>query len=174
MTWYDLSIVQVTRTVTNEDGTTTEVTELVSKPVTLKGHHAIDNDNPSYRIETVPTLRQAEMTDYSSGYLVTLPDLTQRADGDNDETRPLEKFTEKVTIWAVGDGEKTADSDKLEVSLRETGTQAVNEDTARPVVTLAEAEPQPAQTTDTAGETPAGSPAAGDTPATPETAAPAA
>ena len=174
VTWYDLSIVQVTRTVTNEDGTTTEVTELVSKPVTLKGHHAIDNDNPSYRIETVPTLRQAEMTDYSSGYLVTLPDLTQRADGDNDETRPLEKFTEKVTIWAVGDGEKTADSDKLEVSLRETGTQAVNEDTARPVVTLAEAEPQPAQTTDTAGETPAGSPAAGDTPATPETAAPAA
>ncbi len=122
VTWYDLSIVQVTRTVTNDDGTTTEVTELVSQPITLKGHYAINNDNPSYRIETVPTLRQAEMTDYSSGYLVTLPDLTQRADGDNDETRPLEKYTDKVTVWTVGDGEKTADSDKLEVSLRDTGT----------------------------------------------------
>ena len=61
--WYDLSIVQVTRTVTNDDGTTSEVTELVSQPITLTGHHAIDNDNPSYRIKTVPALRQAEMTD---------------------------------------------------------------------------------------------------------------
>ena len=31
--WYDLSIVQVTRTVTNDDGTTSEVTELVSQPI---------------------------------------------------------------------------------------------------------------------------------------------
>ena len=30
---YDLSIVQVTRTVTNDDGTTSEVTELVSQPI---------------------------------------------------------------------------------------------------------------------------------------------
>ena len=91
----------MTRTVTNDDGTTSEVTELVSQPITLTGHHAIDNDNPSYRIKTVPALRQAEMTDYSLGYRLTLPDMTQRADGDNDETRALEKYTEKVTIWAV-------------------------------------------------------------------------
>ena len=175
--WYDLSIVQVTRTVTNDDGTTSEVTELVSQPITLTGHHAIDNDNPSYRIKTVPALRQAEMTDYSLGYRLTLPDMTQRADGDNDETRALEKYTEKVTIWAVGNGEKTVDSEKLEVSLRTEG-QAMTEDAARPVFAMAEADPRPAQSTGRAGETipmpPANDPGAEDTPVTPETAAPAA
>lgn len=175
--WYDLSIVQVTRTVTNDDGTTSEVTELVSQPITLTGHHAIDNDNPSYRIKTVPALRQAEMTDYSLGYRLTLPDMTQRADGDNDETRALEKYTEKVTIWAVGNGEKTVDSDRLEVSLRTEG-QAMTEDAARPVFAMAEADPRPAQSTGRAGETdptpPANDPGAEDTPVTPETAAPAA
>ena len=173
--WYDLSIVQVTRTVTNDDGTTSEVTELVSQPITLTGHHAIDNDNPSYRIKTVPALRQAEMTDYSLGYRLTLPDMTQRADGDNDETRALEKYTEKVTIWAVGNGEKTVDSDRLEVSLRTEG-QAMTEDDARPVFAMAEADPRPAQSTGRAGETdptpPANDPGAEDTPVTPETAAP--
>ena len=171
--WYDLSIVQVTRTVTNDDGTTSEVTELVSQPITLTGHHAIDNDNPSYRIKTVPALRQAEMTDYSLGYRLTLPDMTQRADGDNDETRALEKYTEKVTIWAVGNGEKTVDSDRLEVSLRTEG-QAMTEDAARPVFAMAEADPRPAQSTGRAGETdptpPANDPGAEDTPVTPETA----
>ena len=175
--WYDLSIVQVTRTVTNDDGTTSEVTELVSQPITLTGHHAIDNDNPSYRIKTVPALRQAEMTDYSLGYRLTLPDMTQRADGDNDETRALEKYTEKVTIWAVGNGEKTVDSDRLEVSLRTEG-QAMTEDAARPVFAMAEADPRPAQSTGRAGETdptpPANDPGAEDTPVTPETAATAA
>ena len=175
--WYDLSIVQVTRTVTNDDGTASEVTELVSQPITLTGHHAIDNDNPSYRIKTVPALRQAEMTDYSLGYRLTLPDMTQRADGDNDETRALEKYTEKVTIWAVGNGEKTVDSDRLEVSLRTEG-QAMTEDAARPVFAMAEADPRPAQSTGRAGETdptpPANDPGAEDTPVTPETAAPAA
>lgn len=171
--WYDLSIVQVTSTVTNDDGTTAEVTELVSQPITLTGHHAIDNDNPSYRIKTVPALRQAEMTDYSLGYRLTLPDMTQRADGDNDETRALEKYTEKVTIWAVGNGEKTVDSDRLEVSLRTEG-QAMTEDAARPVFAMAEADPRPAQSTGRAGETdptpPANDPGAEDTPVTPETA----
>lgn len=171
--WYDLSIVQVTRTVTNDDGTTSEVTELVSQPITLTGHHAIDSDNPSYRIKTVPALRQAEMTDYSLGYRLTLPDMTQRADGDNDETRALEKYTEKVTIWAVGNGEKTVDSDRLEVSLRTEG-QALTEDAARPVFAMAEADPRPAQSTGRAGETaptpPANDPGAEDTPVTPETA----
>lgn len=167
----------MTRTVTNDDGTTSEVTELVSQPITLTGHHAIDNDNPSYRIKTVPALRQAEMTDYSLGYRLTLPDMTQRADGDNDETRALEKYTEKVTIWAVGNGEKTVDSDRLEVSLRTEG-QAMTEDAARPVFAMAEADPQPAQSTGRAGETdptpPANDPGAEDTPVTPENAAPAA
>ena len=79
-----------------------EVTELVSQPITLTGHHAIDNDNPSYRIKTVPALRQAEMTDFP-GLPPCLPDMTQRADGDNDETRALEKYTERSPsgLWAT-------------------------------------------------------------------------
>ena len=93
VTWYDLSIVEVDEPVLDADGNDTGDTQKVkrSQPVTLTGHHAIDNDNPSYRIETVPSLRQAEMTDGSSGYLVTLPDLTQRAEGDNDELTALKK-----------------------------------------------------------------------------------
>ena len=166
VTWYDLSIVEIDEPVLDADGNATGETQKVkrSQPVTLTGHHAIDNDNPSYRIETVPSLREAEMTDGSSGYLVTLPDLTQRAEGDNDELTALKKYTDKVTIWAVGNGEKTADSEKLEVALRDS-TQSLNEDAVRPVITLAEADnTQPAQNESQAG----------DTPATPETAAPAA
>ena len=177
--WYDLSIVEMDEPVLDADGNDTGETQkvMVSQPITLTGHHAIDNDNPSYRIKTVPALRQAEMTDYSLGYRLTLPDMTQRADGDNDETRALEKYTEKVTIWAVGNGEKTVDSEKLEVSLRTDG-QALTEDAARPVFAMAEAAPRPAQSTGRAGETaptpPANDPRAEDTPVTPETAAPAA
>ena len=177
--WYDLSIVEMEEPVLDADGNDTGETQkvMVSQPITLTGHHAIDNDNPSYRIKTVPALCQAEMTDYSLGYRLTLPDMTQRADGDNDETRALEKYTEKVTIWAVGNGEKTVDSEKLEVSLRTEG-QAMTEDAARPVFAMAEAAPRPAQSTGRAGETdptpPANDPGAEDTPVTPETAAPAA
>lgn len=177
--WYDLSIVEMEEPVLDADGNDTGETQkvMVSQPITLTGHHAIDNDNPSYRIKTVPALRQAEMTDYSLGYRLTLPDMTQRADGDNDETRALEKYTETVTIWAVGNGEKTVDSEKLEVSLRTEG-QAMTEDAARPVFAMAEADPRPAQSTGRAGETiptpPANDPGAEDTPVTPETAAPAA
>ena len=177
--WYDLSIVEMEEPVLDADGNDTGETQkvMVSQPITLTGHHAIDNDNPSYRIKTVPALRQAEMTDYSLGYRLTLPDMTQRADGDNDETRALEKYTEKVTIWAVGNGEKTVDSDRLEVSLRTEG-QAMTEDDARPVFAMAEADPRPAQSTGRAGETdptpPANDPGAEDTLVTPETAAPAA
>ena len=180
VTWYDLSIVEVDEPVLDADGNDTGVTQKVkrSQPVTLTGHHAIDNDNPSYRIETVPSLREAEMTDGSSGYLVTLPDLTQRAEGDNDELTALKKYTDKVTIWAVGNGEKTADSEKLEVALRDS-TQSLSEDAARPVVTLAEADnTQPAQNESQTGETtpapPANDAGAGEAPATPETAASAA
>ena len=177
--WYDLSIVEMEVPVLDADGNDTGETQkvMVSQPITLTGHHAIDNDNPSYRIKTVPALRQAEMTDYSLGYRLTLPDMTQRADGDNDETRALEKYTEMVTIWAVGNGEKTVDSEKLEVSLRTEG-QALTEDAARPVFAMAEADLRPAQSTGRAGETdptpPANDPGAEDTPVTPETAAPAA
>ena len=177
--WYDLSIVEMEEPVLDADGNDTGETQkvMVSQPITLTGHHAIDNDNPSYRIKTVPALRQAEMTDYSLGYRLTLPDMTQRADGDNDETRALEKYTETVTIWAVGNGEKTVDSEKLEVSLRTEG-QAMTEDAARPVFAMAEADPRPAQSTGRAGETdptpPANDPGAEDTPVTPETAVPAA
>ncbi len=51
----------------------------------------------------------------------------------------------------MGNGEKTADSEKLEVALRDS-TQSLNEDAARPVVTLAEANnTQPAQNESQAG-----------------------
>lgn len=75
----------------------------------------------------------------------------------------------------MGNGEKTVDSDRLEVSLRTEG-QAMTEDAARPVFAMAEADHRPAQSTGRAGETdptpPANDPGAADTPVTPENAAP--
>ena len=179
-TWYDLSIAEVDtpkldengNTITDDDGKV--VTEKVwrSVPVTLTGHHEMGSDNPIYRIETVPTLRQAEMSDGSFGYLVTLPDMSQRAEGDTDETTSPARYTQSVTVWAVGDNDKTVDSEHLEVALRTDGQSLT---AGQPVVLAAEA-PSPAaaqarraapvQTEVSAGEQPDS--------ATPETAAPAA
>ena len=179
VTWYDLSIVEETKTVQDENGQDITVTEQVSKPITLSGFHSIGSDNPSYRINSVPSLREAELSDGSFGYLLTLPDMVQRADDDNDETIALKQYTNTVTIWAVGDQDKTADSDHLAVTLRDS-TQSLSEDAARPVFAMQEAaSPRPVQSTGSADDTntapPADDPgAAGDTPATAETAAPAA
>ena len=176
-TWYDLSIAEVEtpkldengNTITDDDGSV--VTEKVwrSVPVTLTGHHEMDSDNPIYRIETVPTLRQAEMSDGSFGYLVTLADMSQRAEGDTDETTSPARYTQSVTVWAVGDNDKTVDSEHLEVALRTDG-QFLTAD--QPVVLAAEApSPAAAQPIQTEPALPAGElPAI----ATPETAAPAA
>ena len=176
-TWYDLSIAEVDtpkldengNTITDDDGKV--VTEKVwrSVPVTLTGHHEMGSDNPIYRIETVPTLRVAEMSDGSFGYLVTLADMSQRAEGDTDETTSPARYTQSVTVWAVGDNEKTVDSEQLEVALRTDGQSLA---AGQPVVLAAEApSPAAAQPIQTEPALPAGElPAI----ATPETAAPAA
>ena len=169
---YDLSIVE--QPVLDEEGNNTGKTTLVSAPVTLTGHHEMNGDNPIYKIAAVPTLREATLLDGSFGYLVTLPDLTQRADGDNNETATLDQFTASVEVWAVGNGEKTDDSDHLTVLLREPPqTLALQDQAALPMFVMAD--PQPAQPTEraesSAPETETGEE---EPPATPETVAPAA
>ena len=167
---YDLSLIK--QPVLDEDGNPTDETVLVSAPVTLTGHHEMNGDNPIYRIAAVPTLREAEMSDASIGYLVTLPDMAQPAESDNNMTARAH-FTAEVQVWAVGDGEKTANSQVLTVALPDV-TQLQQEDADRPAVVMAEAPTQPSQTENTAPTTPADDAGAGEGIATPETAAPAA
>lgn len=169
---YDLSIVE--QPVLDEEGNDTGKTTLVSAPVTLTGHHEMNGDNPIYKIAAVPTLREATLLDGSFGYLVTLPDLTQRADGDNNETATLDQFTASVEVWAVGNGEKTDDSDHLTVLLREPPqTLALQDQAALPMFVMAD--PQPAQPTESAASSaPETETGEEEPPATPETVAPAA
>ena len=167
---YDLSLIK--QPVLDEEGKETGKTVLVSAPVTLTGHHEMNGDNPIYRIAAVPTLREAEMSDGSIGYLVTLPDMAQPAESDNNMTARAH-FTAEVQVWAVGDGEKTANSQVLTVALPDV-TQLQQEDADRPAVVMAEAPTQPSQTENTAPTTPADDAGAGEGIATPETAAPAA
>ena len=169
---YDLSLVE--QPVLDEDGNETGEKVLVSAPVTLTGHHEMNGDNPIYRIAAVPTLREAEMSDGSIGYRVTLPDLTQRADDDKDTMTALAKFTEAVEIWAVGDDKRTGDSEHLTVNLRN-NQQSMPAEDAIPVVTMLEAtvDTKPVQGTDN-GDNTATTPTDGEGIATPEMAAPAA
>ena len=175
-TWYDLSIAEMPVLDENgdpvKDADGNEETEWRSVPVTLTGHHEMDSDNPIYRIETVPTLREAEMSDGSFGYLVTLADMSQRAEGDTDETTSPARYTQSVIVWAVGDNDKTVDSEHLEVALRTDG-QSLTAD--QPVVLAAEA-PSPAAAQPIQTEPALPAQPAGELPAiaTPETAAPAA
>ncbi len=188
-TWYDLSIaeVDVEETTYDESGNavTTTVKKLLSQPVVLTGHHAIGNDDPIYRINAVPALQEANLTDGSFGYRLTLPDMTQRAEDDNNEVGTPDKFTAKIDVWAVGDTVQTGDSEHLEVELNRNGyaLNQAEEYAAQPVALQAEpaagTQPaQPVQNTGTAEDTgtsaPADEPGAGETPATPETASPAA
>ena len=169
---YDLSIVK--QPVLDEKGNDTGKTTLVSAPVTLTGHHEMNGDNPIYKIAAVPTLREATLLDGSFGYLVTLPDLTQRADGDNNETATPDQFTASVEVWAVGNGEKSDDSDHLTVLLRETSqTLALQDQAALPMFVMAA--PRPAQPTESATSSAPETETGEEEPsATPEMAAPAA
>ena len=149
--WYDLSIVEQTKLndkgepITDENGN--EVKEQVSKPITLTGRQTVGTDKPLYRAETVPTLCQTTVTDGSIGYRVTLPDMTQRAENDEDTTTPLAVYTKSVEVWAVGNGDKTLDSEHLTVTLRdENGQSQLTMDTALPVVESALEQDTPAQT----------------------------
>ena len=169
---YDLSVVE--QPVLDEEGHDTGKTTLVSAPVTLTGHHEMNGDNPIYKIAAVPTLREATLLDGSFGYLVTLPDLTQRADGDNNETATPDQFTASVEVWAVGNGEKSDDSDHLTVLLRETSrTLALQDQAALPMFVMTD--PRPARPTESATSSAPETETGEEEPsATPEMAAPAA
>lgn len=161
-TFYDLT----TTVKTNEDGAA--VLDENGKPVlttnhvTLEGHYELKDASgtPRYKLETFATLEYLDR-DGEPGYRVTLPDLVDLLH--KDDTR--QRITDKVTVLAEGDAEKTTASDKLELVVPNDGTAAALTMTA---------EEQPAQ--DAAAEqSPAAAPpvlrAARILRATPETAA---
>ena len=135
---------------------------LTTNHVTLEGHYELKDASgtPRYKLETFATLEYLDR-DGEPGYRVTLPDLVDLLH--KDDTR--QRITDKVTVLAEGDAEKTTQSEKLELTVPNGGTAAA--------LTLT-AEEQPAQ--DAAAEqSPAAAPpvlrAARVLRATPETAA---
>ncbi len=161
-TFYDLTTTVETdangAAVLNEDGKP----ELTTNHVTLEGHYELKDASgtPRYKLETFATLEYLDR-DGEPGYRVTLPDLVDLLH--KDDTR--QRITDKVTVLAEGDADKTTASDKLELVVPNDGTAAA--------LTLT-AEEQPAQ--DAAAEqSPAAAPpvlrAARVLRATPETAA---
>lgn len=161
-TFYDLT----TTVKTNKDGEAVldENNNLVlaTNHVTLEGHYELKDASgtPRYKLETFATLEYLDR-DGEPGYRVTLPDLVDLLH--KDDTR--QRITDKVTVLAEGDAEKTTQSEKLELTVPNDGTAAA--------LTLT-AEEQPAQ--DAAAEqSPAAAPpvlrAARVLRATPETAA---
>ena len=135
---------------------------LTTNHVTLDGHYELKDASgtPRYKLETFATLEYLDR-DGEPGYRVTLPDLVDLLH--KDDTR--QRITDKVTVLAEGDAEKTTQSEKLELTVPNDGTAAA--------LTLT-AEEQPAQ--DAAAEqSPAAAPpvlrAARVLRATPETAA---
>lgn len=135
---------------------------LTTNHVTLDGHYELKDASgtPRYTLETFATLEYLDR-DGEPGYRVTLPDLVDLLH--KDDTR--QRVTDKVTVLAEGDAEKTTQSEKLELTVPNDGTTAA--------LTLT-AEEQPAQ--DAAAEqSPAAAPtvlrAARVLRATPETAA---
>lgn len=161
-TFYDLTTTVKTdekgKAVLNEDGEP----ELTTNHVTLGGHYELKDASgtPRYKLETFATLEYLDR-DGEPGYRVTLPDLVDLLH--KDDTR--QRITDKVTVLAEGDAEKTTQSEKLELTVPNDGTAAA--------LTLT-AEEQPTQ--DAAAEqSPAAAPpvlrAARVLRATPETAA---
>jgi len=161
-TFYDLT----TTVETNEDGEAVHDENnnlvLATNHVTLDGHYELKDASgtPRYKLETFATLEYLDR-DGEPGYRVTLPDLVDLLH--KDDTR--QRITDKVTVLAEGDAEKTTQSEKLELTVPNDGTAAA--------LTLT-AEEQPAQ--DAAAEqSPAAAPpvlrAARVLRATPETAA---
>jgi filamentous haemagglutinin family outer membrane protein len=135
---------------------------LATNHVTLDGHYELKDASgtPRYKLETFATLEYLDR-DGEPGYRVTLPDLVDLLH--KDDTR--QRITDKVTVLAEGDAEKTTQSEKLELTVPNDGTAAA--------LTLT-AEEQPTQ--DAAAEqSPAAAPpvlrAARVLRATPETAA---
>lgn len=135
---------------------------LATNHVTLEGHYELKDASgtPRYKLETFATLEYLDR-DGEPGYRVTLPDLVDLLH--KDDTR--QRITDKVTVLAEGDAEKTTQSEKLELTVPNDGTAAALTMTA---------EEQPAQ--DAAAEqSPAAAPpvlrAARVLRATPETAA---
>ena len=161
-TFYDLT----TTVKTNEDGEAVHDENnnlvLATNHVTLDGHYELKDASgtPRYKLETFATLEYLDR-DGEPGYRVTLPDLVDLLH--KDDTR--QRITDKVTVLAEGDAEKTTQSEKLELTVPNDGTAAA--------LTLT-AEEQPTQ--DAAAEqSPAAAPpvlrAARVLRATPETAA---
>lgn len=106
---------------------------LTTKHVTLAGHYELKDASgtPRYKLETFATLEYLDR-DGEPGYRVTLPDLVDLLH--KDDTR--QRITDKVTVLAEGDTDKTTASDKLELVVPNDGTAAA--------LTLT-AEEQPAQ-----------------------------
>lgn len=161
-TFYDLT----TTVKTNKDGEAVlgedKTPVLATNHVTLDGHYELKDASgtPRYKLETFATLEYLDR-DGEPGYRVTLPDLVDLLH--KDDTR--QRITDKVTVLAEGDAEKTTQSEKLELTVPNDGTAAA--------LTLT-AEEQPTQ--DAAAEqSPAAAPpvlrAARVLRATPETAA---
>lgn len=161
-TFYDLT----TTVKTDEDGAAVLDEDknpiLTTNHVTLEGHYELKDASgtPRYKLETFATLEYLDR-DGEPGYRVTLPDLVDLLH--KDDTR--QRITDKVTVLAEGDAEKTTQSEKLELTVPNDGTAAA--------LTLT-AEEQPAQ--DAAAEqSPSAAPpvlrAARILRATPETAA---
>lgn len=135
---------------------------LTTNHVTLEGHYELKDASgtPRYKLETFATLEYLDR-DGEPGYRVTLPDLVDLLH--KDDTR--QRITDKVTVLAEGNADKTTASYKLELTVPNDSTTAA--------LTLT-AEEQPAQ--DAAAEqSPAAAPpvlrAARVLRATPETAA---
>ena len=106
---------------------------LTTNHVTLEGHYELKDASgtPRYKLETFATLEYLDR-DGEPGYRVTLPDLVDLLH--KDDTR--QRITDKVTVRAEGDTDKTTASDKLELVVPNDGTAAA--------LTLT-AEEQPAQ-----------------------------
>lgn len=162
-TFYDLT----TTVKTNENGAAVlgedNKPKLTTNHVTLEGHYELKDASgtPRYKLETFATLEYLDR-DGEPGYRVTLPALVDLLH--KDDTR--QRITDKVTVLAEGDAEKTTQSEKLELTVPNDGTAAA--------LTLT-AEEQPAQDAAAAEQSPAAAPpvlrAARVLRATPETAA---
>ena len=132
-TFYDLT----TTIQTGEDGEIVLDKDnnpvLTTNHVTLEGHYELKDASgtPRYTLETFATLEYLDR-DGEPGYRVTLPDLVDLLH--KDDTR--QRITDKVTVLAEGDAEKTTQSEKLDLTVPNDGTTAA--------LTLT-AEEQPAQ-----------------------------
>lgn len=94
---------------------------LTTNHVTLDGHYELKDASgtPRYKLETFATLEYLDR-DGEPGYRVTLPDLVDLLH--KDDTR--QRITDKVTVLAEGDAEKTTQSEKLELTVPNDGTAA--------------------------------------------------